>query len=372
MSSTVPSRRDAPLASHRYLFPVLHLTIEEEWEIGPVRLYPAGSTLGLVNGGRARRGWRHEWYDDHLDEHEIADMEGGTVAVVVAATAQAGYDLVADAVGVLRLFQPTRAPMVDVQVQTFGLAGEIEQWTSAYIDLDAVGAGWFHGGAHPGWTLRAEDHEAFKADSGWQLLAGSLEPAGRPPTRIEARLRLGARLINAALLDYNPDRKLLSLVTGLEVILGEPEWRAKKYWLARRAAFLSCSVPQRSMCGRDRDACHYLAWAPKADGNATPALRDLLSRARIDPRFRCSQYLELLDLYDARNRAIHDGSSGLTVDDVKQIMWRINQWLLPGLLAWCAAHRDADLGALDKEISAAAAARPPTQRLTDDLRRPTT
>jgi hypothetical protein len=148
-------------------------------------------------------------------------------------------------------------------------------------------------------------------------------------------------------------------MTAIEVVLGESAWRTKKYGLARRAAFLSCSVPQNSMCGRDRNACPYLALRVNSDGGAQRALGEFVRRARRDSRVQCSRYLEFLRFYEARNAAIHGGTSGLTFDDVKGLSWRVNQWLVPRLLVWSAEHPAGDIGAIEEDIATAVANRPP-------------
>jgi len=162
-------------------------------------------------------------------------------------------------------------------------------------------------------------------------------------------------------LDYDADRKLLSLVIGLEVLLGDSDWQGKKYGMSRRAAYFSCSVPDKSMCARDRPSCPYLAIDPAR--RVPDALKELVNRSKTDVRALCSHYRFVFDLYEWRNDVVHEGTSGKTFEEVKKASWRVKQWLLPPLLQWSADHADLDIDDVDADIAVAVLAMPPTSSL---------
>lgn len=354
------ARSDPPVLKP-LLFQVPDLVLDRPWSVGAVEFLPAGSAKGLVDAARTERGWRHDWYDDHLDEAEVPDFDAVALARVEAVDGRLGYDLAADAVGVLRLFAAVRSPMANTQWQTFGLAGQARSWSVRYFDISQPSVGRFRGGPVPGWTFTEQDHAAFSSSQGFQFLASCVQGSVFDLSPIQRRLLLGLRLLNSSILDYNADRKLLSMVTALEVVLAETDWQGKKYGIARRAAFLSCSVPQGSMCGRDRPSCPYLAYDPSQ--KVPDALKALVERSKVDDSVLCSHYRFPFDLYGHRNDAIHQGTSRLAFDDVVRAGWEVSQWLVPPLLEWCARHPDEDIGAIDAEIEATVLANPPDYEL---------
>lgn len=74
----------------------------------------------------------------------------------------------------------------------------------------------------------------------------------------------------------------------------------------------------------------------------------------------CTQFFDVVELYDARNKIVHGGSLGLTESQESQAARFIAAWLLRPVLQWFAEHPDADLSELYKEIAAlhAASSRP--------------
>lgn len=159
-------------------------------------------------------------------------------------------------------------------------------------------AGFFRGGAVPGWTFSDDDYDAFQAHTGLQFLSRAL--AKRERTRLEQRAILAARLLSTSTLEHDPDQKLLAAVMALEVLLGEDDDKdgPKKFRMARRYAFLACSVPSGSMCGRDRASCPYLALQP-GDKAQRRELEALHGRGDSDVRVQCSTYLRAIGLYNA-------------------------------------------------------------------------
>jgi hypothetical protein len=350
-----------PPDSHRYLLPVSDLVLTGDWSIGCVLLRPQGSTRPLIAQSReARAEQAPHRYDQHLDQGLAARLDESTVAEVACAEPGEAYEHVADALAVLRLLQHERAPMVDTDWQTFGLPGQVAKWQVDFIDLATGPAeGFFRGGAVPGWTFSEDDHDAFQADAGLQFLSRAL--AKRRRTRVEQRAILAARLLSTSTLEQDPDQKLLAAVMALEVLLGDDSDMRdgpKKFRLARRYAYLACSVPTHSMCGRDRASCAYLALNPD-DKTPRRALIALLDRAKSDARVRCSAYLSVIDWYDARSRAAHDGTVGADLKAVRNVLYPLYRWFVPQVYRWYAAHGDDDRHHIDEAIDLAVQERPP-------------
>jgi len=345
--------------AHVYLVPVPDLTVTQVWDVGDVRFLPAEHIRGLVRDHRSgRTNSLPGWFDQHVDDRVAEVVEPLSVVQVASADARTAYTHVADAVAILRLLQHARAPRVDTDLQTFGLPGQVAQWNVELIDLSAgPGLSYFRGGAAPGWTFSADDYAAFQRDPGLQFLGTALAESDR--TALQRRALLGTRLLSTSTLEQDPDQKLLAAVMAVEVLLGDDGKGPKKYRLARRHADLACSVPQASMCGRDRPSCPYLSLDPDVR-EQRQELQTLHDRARNDVRVLCSEHLRLVDLYNDRSSAVHDGTVGLDLKEVRNSLYPVYRWLIPEVLAWYAAHPDdGELTELDDEIRRTVAARPP-------------
>jgi hypothetical protein len=344
--------------SHRYLIPVRDLTLTQEWRVGSVRFLPAGAAGPLIAESRASSGRQFpEWYELHIDEGVAARFDESTVAEVFCAEPEQAYDHITDALAVLRLLQHRQSPMVDTDWQTFGLPGQVTQWHVEFLNLThGASDGFFRGGAQPGWTFSDVDYSAFQADSGLQFLSRALAKDER--TRLEQRAILATRLLSTSTLEQDPDQKLLATVMAVEVLLGDDDGGPQKFRLARRHAFLTCLVLTGDMCGRDRASCPYLALDPSNDAQRRE-ITALIERARSDARVRCTMYLDIIDLYNARNRAVHDGTVGVDLNTVRSALYPIYRWMVPEAFRWYAACADDDVEQLDDEIARVVRERPP-------------
>jgi hypothetical protein len=344
--------------SHRYLLPVRDLTVTREWAVGRVRFHPAGATRPLIAESRESSERRFpEWYDRRIDEGVAARFDQSTVAEVFCAEPEAAYGHVADALAVLRLFQHRQSPRVDTDWQTFGLPGQVPQWHVEFLSLtNGASEGFFRGGAQPGWAFSDDDYPAFQTDSGLQFLSRALAKDDR--TRLEQRAILATRLLSTSTLEQDPDQKLLAAVMAVEVLLGDDDGGPEKLRLARRHAFLTCLVLTGEMCGRDRPSCRYLALDPGNDAQRRE-IAALIERARSDGRVRCTMYLDIIGLYNARNRAVHDGTVGADLKTVRNALYPVYRWMVPEALRWYAACAGDDVQQLDDEIARAVRERPP-------------
>jgi hypothetical protein len=344
--------------SRRYLLPVRDLTLTREWLVGRVRLLPTGATRPLIAGYREGSERRFpEWYDRRIDEGVAGRFDESTVAEVSCAEPEAAYEHVADALAVLRLLQHQQSPTVDTDWQTFGLPGQVAQWHVEFLNLtNGASEGFLRGGAQPGWEFSDDDHSAFQADSGLQFLSHALAKDDR--TRLEQRAVLAARLLSASTLEQDPDQKLLAAVMAVEVLLGDDDSGPQKFRLARRHAFLTCLAPTGDMCGRDRPSCRYLALDP-ANSAQRQQITALVDQAQSDVGVRCTMYLDVINLYNARSRAVHEGTVGADLPAVRNALYPVYRWMVPEALRWYAACVGDDLQALDEEIARVARERPP-------------
>lgn len=348
---------------HVYLFPIDGLTIDRVWSVDTIDLLPPGSAMTLIEAERQARTARGDpaipdWQRTIVDDRVREKFAACATARIEAPDVQMAYTRVSDILGVLRLFAAWRLPMANTELQSFGLAGELPWWRAEYVDL-AVGAafGWFWKGTAAAWTFTADDWNAFRDSSGFQYLLSAVAAESGVATALQRRALLGQRLLNRAILDQQADSKLVAVVVALEVLFGESGWHGKGYGIARRTAYLTCSIRTNTMCGRDRPSCLYLALDPS--NGAPQELVNLVKNANAATGTWCDRYLETKYLYERRNCAMHDGISGLSLEQVRTLAWPIYSWLLPAFLDWCAAHPNDDLAALDSEISEAVATRPP-------------
>ena len=170
---------------------------------------------------------------------------------------------------------------------------------------------------------------------------------------------LGARLLSTSTLEQDPDQKLLACVMALEVLLGDNGRAEKKFRLARRCSYLACSVPMSSMCGRDRPSCWYLALDPDSR-QGKRKLAALRLNAASDTRLLCSEHYRIIELYNARSSAVHDGTVGADLETVRRALYPIYRWLIPRVFAWYAKHPgDDELKELDAAICRTVAGNPP-------------
>jgi|ERR1700722_963021 len=359
-----PERSDPAVTpeGRRYLLPISNLTLTREWEVGCVRFLPKGATRSHVAATESPDVNWPTAFEEHR-ENVIARFDDSTAAEVDCAEPREAYERVSDALAVLRLLQHTQDPRVDTDWQTFGLPGQVSQWTVEYIDLTTgPRIGFFRGGALPGWAFSDDDYDAFQADEGLQFLSRALASDDR--TRLEQRAILAARLLSTSTLEPDPDQKLLAAMTAVEVLLGGDAGGPKKFRLAQRHAFLTCLIPAGDMCGRDRKSCHYLALDLDIRVQRDELIA-LIERARSDPRVRCTMYLDMIDLYNARNRAVHDGTAGSDLDAIKETLYPVFRWMVPQALRWYAAHNDGGLQQINDEIAHVVSERPPDPMPSD-------
>jgi hypothetical protein len=347
----------------RLVLPVPHLNVTRVWEVGQVRLHPAGTASGLLTAARTAAPTPGPgWYAELVNEKGV-EFDQSTLAEVTATNIGEALSLVTDALAVLRVVQRLQHPMVDVRAQTFGLPGQVMAATVHYLDLTATPAvGWRRLGAVPGWTLTDADHDAWIDDAVFRLLNEALTQPEESRTSLQRRALVAIDLLNQAWLSWQPDVALMNSAMALEVLLGEPHDRAKKFRIARRVSYFVCGWPNERYPDGRRLPCPYLTLPLDNNGFPGTALRQLINdvESGTAPNMYCSQFFDVLDLYDARNTMVHTGRLGISAREEGQATWYLAVWFLRPVLTWFAEHPGAELADLDTEI----AARPPTAAVT--------
>ena len=176
-------------------------------------------------------------------------------------------------------------------------------------------------------------------------------------TRLERRSVLAARLLSTSTLEQDPDQKLLAAGMAVEVLLGDEDSGPQKFRLARRHAFLTCLVPTREMCGRDRPSCRYLALDPahSAQRHAITALVTCAVR-RHDPLHHVPRRYRLVRRPQPGRARRHRGAD---LEAVGKALYPVYRWMVPEALRWYATCAGDDLPSLDEEIARIARERPP-------------
>lgn len=351
--------------SSRILFPVPGLTIPCPWQVGPVRFLPSGAARALAGVSPCLNvPLGQQAFQTYLDDR-LSVLDEFAVAELTAAGDQAGQlATVADAVAVLRLVQHMRHRMNDMRHQAFGLPGQV---TSAVLDYVIVGnsltVGAARQGALAGLEFTAQDHQAWEAELPFRFLDEALATPEHDRTSFQARVLLAVRLLSQGWLSYQPEIELLSVAIALEALLGERADQDKKFRIARRVSYFSCGWPGELYPGTARVPCALMSLPldGRRSGAPGPALRGVLDDMRAGRSMRCSTFLDVLDIYDLRNQIVHEGY--LPSEVSRPSTWFVASQLLGEVLAWFAAHPDAELGDLDAEIAEMAATRAAGQQV---------
>lgn len=341
--------------SSRVLLPVPGLTVAEPWQIGRVRILPAGAARELVSsmpgsGASFEAPAFLAYLEDRLsalDEFAVAEISG-------AEDQQDALAMVSDALAVLRTVQHMRHPMARIDYQTFGLPGQVPSAVVDYVIIgDSLTVGAARRGALAGWEFTAEDHQAWETEPAYRFLDEMLATPEPDRTPLQARALLAVRLLSQGWLTYQPDVELLNSAIALETLLGESTDKDKKFRIARRVSYFSCGWPGQLYPGTGRSSCPLLSLpleGGRRRGAPGPALQRVIDDMKAGRRIPCTQFFDVCAIYDARNEIVHDGQ--LPAGQNRPSTWFIAAQMLGQVLAWFAAHPASDLGDLDAEISA--------------------
>jgi hypothetical protein len=345
----------------RLLLPVPGLDVVNTWQVGPVLLHPADDALELICATQQEhQGPDHPAFQKWLWDR-ISALSGSAVAevsVTDANDAEAGADareLVASALAIMRAVQHMRNFMNEMDRQTFGLPGDVPSAVTDYVVIgDELTAGATRSGALAGWTFSDAEHQAWTTDPAFRFLNCALSCPEPDRTILQGRALLAINLLSQGWLSYKPDVELLNSAMALEVLLGEPDDKDKKFRIARRVSYFSCGWPRQLYPGTGRPACRLMS-LPLGDrsrdrGVPGPELQRALADMKAGRAVRCSRFFQVCRIYEARNEIVHRGR--LPVGGNRPSTWFIAALLLSPVLTWFASHPDSDLSELDADIAA--------------------
>lgn len=327
----------------RFLLPVAGLQLDRAWSVGPVLVRPGAQAAALTAEAVAKSGG-HAGMRGRL-EQVGTELAAGAIADVTAENIDAALELTESAVDVLRVFKESRRVWAG---GTFGLPGQVYESTIRYIAMDArAGVGGPRRGDHLGTTLTEDDEEAWASSRGIARVAPLIDRDDLADGHVRALM--GVRLLSQAMLEHRDAMRLLNVMVAADALLGR---RARSFELARRWVYFGCGrLLTEGLCGRDRPTCPYLALDPAlpADRKRLKQLRD---RADADMRWRCSEWSDLLDRYDARSHVAHGGHPDEVVEKAGQraAFWTLH-YLLEPILEWLIDHPEDPLSDLDAVIA---------------------
>lgn len=346
----------------RLLLPVPGLGLSKSWKVGKARFHPAGMAAGLIEAAHTSTSEAAPaWYQDRVSS-TAAELDRWAVAdITVTNGIDEAMPLVASALTVLRAIQHMESPMVNIRRQTFGLPGQVTSAVISYFSLTGGAApGWQRTGTLAGWTFSDDSHAAWISDPAHRFLDEALRHPEASRTPLQRRALVAIELLSNAWLSWQPDVAFLNAVMALEVLLGEDNG-TKKYRIARRVSYFTCGWPGDVYADGTRAACPLLALPLKGDGTPGAEFRQLLGDIQAGNIRACTQFFDVLVLYEARNKIVHDGKLGLTAAQESRATWFIAARLLHRVLTWFAQHDGSDLTELDAEIAALPAAPWPSQ-----------
>jgi hypothetical protein len=240
----------------------------------------------------------------------LSEHNGATASVWVAwpeedrgQAQRFATDAVRDAVGVLRLYKRARYPVLNLDVQDFGLVGGMGnalEWRAVTQGRRLVGSQAHLVGVVGDWTFRPEDVRDFHLDVRFAFLDRALRMGS--PTEIERRVLTCLRLLGLASSMLTPQLQVVLLATALEALLwtkpatGEPQ--GKSLPIAQLTAYLICG--QSDMPYPGRPPCFYLT---SKSENAMKLEIAARRSAGEDPR--CTDFGHVFQLFQDRNAALH-------------------------------------------------------------------
>jgi hypothetical protein len=337
----------------RLLLPVGGLVLNQQWDVGHVRFHPAGTAAGLIEASQAANlPDAPDWARSRIST-TAAELDSCSVAdLIVSGDIGDAMPIVDSALTVLRAVQHMECPMADTRHQSFGLPGQVTSALVSYFTLTGGALpGWRRTGVLAGWTFSDDSYTRWISDPAYRFLDEALKQPEESRTALQRRALVATQLLSNSWLSLQPDVCLLNAVMALEVLLGE-DTSTKKHLIARRVSYFTCGWPGPVYADGTRTACALMSTPLRPNGAPGGELAQLLSEMRAGNTRPCSQYFNVLALYDARSTIVHEGKLGPSADEENSATWFIAARLLHRVLTWFARHPDADLTELDTQIAA--------------------
>lgn len=335
-------RTSDAVATSRFILPVEGLVVPSPWSVGVVQVQPIQDVEDQLRVAEA------------IIPSQLAKEFDGvhTVATLDATDVDEAIQLLAAALGVLRVYQHSWAGMQGFLRPTgFGLPGEVSRTSVTYASQlgERFGFGWRLLGGSVGFAFPDAAKTDWDCSDAFQFLAGAV--GARHLSEGQRRGLLAADLLSQSILSHRPATKIISVVQALEALLLPRSRGSQAFRLARNIAFFGCGLPEETLCGRDRSTCMYLANDParKAD-RANLGLWQ--ARADADPQWRCSEWEKTLDLYATRSALVHGEDRPVDLSEGRAAEFRVVRWLLIPILEWLRDHPDDPANDLEAALAA--------------------
>ena len=338
------SNRDSQEASlPRFLVPVPSLEVPRVWPVGRVTFHPPSESERLLADRTLAGSAAGDLGNEAI---RILDQaEGGCIAEVSgAADIDDVIDTLRGSLDALRLLQLARRM---TRTTSFGLPGDLYESRVRYVELrdpHAIGVGGIARGDRPGWCFGDESLDDWTDSDAFQFLDSALRSG--PVSEGRRRAVLGVRLLVRAAGEHQTDLKMLGMVSALEAWLLTRNRGTQTMLLAQRMAWFGCGRPMNSLCGRDRPACPYLHLDPARDRDRRrlKTLRDLGNRF---VEWRCSEWHQVMDWYDARSGPAHgDDPSAVSHEVAEGAEFWVTHQLAEPILEWLRDHEQDPVGDL--------------------------
>jgi hypothetical protein len=169
-------------------------------------------------------------------------------------TLDAAVEDVRDSVAVLRLYQHARYPMMNTDIQQFGIHGDIGATMQTYAVTQgerilAHGMHWL--GVIGNWEFTSADVRDFRADPRFRYLDVTLRTRPSRRSEFQRRVLTAVRTLGFATPMVREQLRVVLLATALEALLAadvQPGGRSELgefFRITQRAAYLLCGEPDQ-------------------------------------------------------------------------------------------------------------------------------
>ena len=232
------------------------------WTVGPVNLLPKEEALRDVDYS-ASSSPLVKLFTDPLEK-----LGAETFGQVDAQDLDAGINLVAQAIDLLRVFQHVRCGMIKPTL--FGLPTEIGHAVVPYI-VATTGTqarlGFTHKGERLGWTF--SDDDAWQGAQVYHWIGRAI---GQPDaTESQRRSLIAVQSLSKAIVDPRSTMKMVQVVIALEALLLDDAWTGQTFKLARTSPILDVGARKATSAGGRRITARILRLTPRLIRTHEPA-----------------------------------------------------------------------------------------------------
>lgn len=330
----------------RYLVPVEGLKVPGPWPVGRVTFHPGPAGEELIRDSPP-----FDVKDDFIRDRVLgilASAKDGSIAEVPGGQEiDTAIDEVRGALDGLRLLQLARRT---TRTTSFGLPGDVYRSRIDYIAIwDNSAPGGRFRGSGIGWRFGQESYDEWCTSPAFQFLSAALaDPAASEGAH---RAAVGAQLLARAAAEHRPDLKMLGVASALEAWLLRRQPGAQTLRLARHVTWFGCGRPENSLCGRDRPICPYLHLQPD-EGHDHRRLKVLRDLGNAYGPWRCSEWHQVMDWYDARSHVAHGDPTAVETKYAESAEYWVVHYLMEPILEWLHEHPDDPVGVLEAELAA--------------------